>query len=65
MTIVTVTPFLMFQGDCEAAVRLYIETVPDSEIQTLTHWEAGGGGPEGQVRMATFRLGQTRRNGVR
>lgn len=57
-TSTTATPFLMFQGDCEAAIRLYTETIPDSEIQTLTHWEAGGAGMEGKVQMATFRLGQ-------
>jgi predicted 3-demethylubiquinone-9 3-methyltransferase (glyoxalase superfamily) len=49
----------MFQGDCEAAIRLYTETIPDSEIQILTHWEAGGNGIEGQVQMSTFRIGQT------
>lgn len=56
--VTTATPFLMFQGDCEAAIRLYAETIPDSEILQLTHWETGGTGPAGTVQMARLRLGQ-------
>lgn len=58
VTKTTATPFLMFQGDCEAAMNLYAATIPDCEITLITRWEAGGQGPEGTVQMATFRIGE-------
>jgi predicted 3-demethylubiquinone-9 3-methyltransferase (glyoxalase superfamily) len=53
----SVTPFLMFQGDCEAAVRHYAATVPGSEIVELTLHGADGPGEAGKVAMARVRLG--------
>ena len=58
IAVTTATPFLMFQGDCEAAVRLYTEVIPNSEILHLAPWEAGGTGLVGTVQMASVRLGQ-------
>ena len=41
------TPFLMFQGECEAALTLYVGLIPGSCIVSLERYEDGGG-----VRMA-------------
>ncbi len=53
----SVRPFLMFQGDAEAAMRFYVSVFPDAEILDLVHYDAGGPGAEGSVRLAAFRLG--------
>jgi predicted 3-demethylubiquinone-9 3-methyltransferase (glyoxalase superfamily) len=45
-------PFLMFQGECEAALSLYAALVPGSSITSLAHYAPGGQGPEGKVSMA-------------
>lgn len=37
-----VKPFLMFQGKAEAALKFYVETVPDSAISLLQHHPEGG-----------------------
>jgi predicted 3-demethylubiquinone-9 3-methyltransferase (glyoxalase superfamily) len=52
----TVTPFLMFQGDCEAALNLYVSLLPGAAITSLTRWGPGEAGPVGQVQQATFTL---------
>jgi predicted 3-demethylubiquinone-9 3-methyltransferase (glyoxalase superfamily) len=49
-----VTPFLMFQGDAEAAIQFYRGIFPDFEIVELTRWGAGGTGKEGTVQQARF-----------
>ncbi len=46
----TITPFLMFPGTAEAAMRLYTGLFADAEILAMTHY------PEGTVMHATFRL---------
>lgn len=51
-----VTPFLMFQGDAEAAIHFYRGIFPDFEIVELTRWDAGGGGKEGTIQRARFTL---------
>ena len=44
------TPFLMFQrGKAEAALDFYVDTVPDSRIDSLERFGAEGPGPEGTV----------------
>src|SRR3954451_17509896 len=53
----TVTPFLMFQGQCEEALNLYVSLLPDAAITSLTRWGPDGQAPEGQVQQATFTLG--------
>jgi predicted 3-demethylubiquinone-9 3-methyltransferase (glyoxalase superfamily) len=52
-----VTPFLMFQGECEQALGLYASLFPDASITLLERWGPGGAGLEGQVAKATFILG--------
>ncbi|UIJ70730.1 VOC family protein [Aurantimonas sp. HBX-1] len=54
------TPFLMFQGRCEEALRFYEATLPDTRIEQLTHHGADGPGVPGTVFLARLRLaGQT------
>ena len=55
----TVTPFLMFQGDCEQALNLYVSLLPDARIDNLVRWGPDGQAPEGQVQQATFTLAGT------
>ena len=57
MTSRLVTPFLMFQGDAEAAIDLYVAAIPQSEILHLQRYGAQGPGAEGKVAMARVRLG--------
>jgi predicted 3-demethylubiquinone-9 3-methyltransferase (glyoxalase superfamily) len=51
------TPFLMFQGDAEAAIRFYESVFPDFEIVALKHWGADGPGKEGTIFQASFTVG--------
>ena len=44
-------PFLMFQGQAEAAMNLYVSVLPDSEILELVRYA-----PEGAVMRARCRL---------
>lgn len=50
------TPFLMFQGNAEEAMRLYISLFPDSEIETIQRYGPEGPGAEGSVMEARFRV---------
>ena len=55
-----VRPFLMFEGQAEAAMNLYVSLVPDSAIIDISRYGPGEPGPEGSVRRASFSLaGQT------
>lgn len=50
-------PFLMFQGGrAEAALRFYVETIPDSRIDALELFGPEGPGPEGTVLRATVTI---------
>ncbi|WP_153127057.1 VOC family protein [Peribacillus tepidiphilus] len=51
-----VTPFLMFQGNAEEAMNYYTSLIEDSEITSLTRYEANEAGEEGSVKKATFSL---------
>ena len=53
----TVTPFLMFQGEAEAAINFYVATIPGSNIQSLTRYGPDEMGKEGSVRMARVSIG--------
>lgn len=56
----TVTPFLMFQGDAEAAAAFYAEVFHDAKIIETERWAAGEAGPEGAFKLARLSLaGQT------
>ena len=50
-----VTPFLMFEGQAEEAMNLYVQTIPDSEILNVQKY--GPDGPRaGRLRNARFDL---------
>lgn len=53
----TVRPFLMFQGDAEPAVRLYVSLFSDGRLDEFTRYGAEGPGPEGKVQAALFTIG--------
>jgi predicted 3-demethylubiquinone-9 3-methyltransferase (glyoxalase superfamily) len=58
--VTTVTPYLMFQGDAQAAMDFYTSLFPASEIEHVQRYAAGEAGPEGSVMRATMRIaGQT------
>jgi predicted 3-demethylubiquinone-9 3-methyltransferase (glyoxalase superfamily) len=60
MTGTRITPFLMFEGCAEAAMNLYVATIPDSRIIETKRYGAGSPAPEGSVMTARFSLaGQT------
>jgi predicted 3-demethylubiquinone-9 3-methyltransferase (glyoxalase superfamily) len=51
-----IRPFLMFQGDAEAALRLYVSLFEDGELKELTFYGAEGPGPQGKVQSALLRI---------
>ncbi|ASS67539.1 MULTISPECIES: VOC family protein [unclassified Paenibacillus] len=51
-----VTPFLMFEGNAEAAMKVYVSVIEDSEIKSITRYGADEPGPEGTVKQAVFSL---------
>ncbi|MCU5783124.1 MULTISPECIES: VOC family protein [Alloalcanivorax] len=53
-----ITPFLMFQGNAEAALRFYVSLIDDSEIISLSHYDETQPEAAGRVYQAMFRLGQ-------
>jgi predicted 3-demethylubiquinone-9 3-methyltransferase (glyoxalase superfamily) len=53
----TLTPFLMFQGQAEEAIRFYVSVLPDAEILDLERYGPGDPDAEGQVKQAKFRIG--------
>ena len=54
---VTATPFLMFEGKAEEAMRFYTSLIPGSEILEIARYGRGEPGPEGTVKRAVFRVG--------
>ena len=52
----TTKPFLMFTGDAQAAMDLYVATFPDSRIVTSAKYGDGGPGAAGTIMVATFTL---------
>ncbi len=49
-----ITPFLMFEGRAEEAMSFYISLFAGSEIQSITRYASGEGGPEGTIERAYF-----------
>jgi predicted 3-demethylubiquinone-9 3-methyltransferase (glyoxalase superfamily) len=47
---------LMFDGQAEAAMKLYTSLFEQSEILNITHYGANADGAEGTVQHATFTL---------
>ena len=54
--VTSVRPFLMFQGRAEEAMKLYVATIPDSEVVEIARYGAGEAGAEGSVKLAVVRL---------
>jgi len=55
MTTTQVRPFLMFQGEAEAALTAYVALIPGSEILELNRYGPGEAG-EGQVKRAVVSI---------
>lgn len=55
-----ITPQLMFEGDAEAAMRLYTALFDDTDIVRLERYGPGEPGAEGDVKQAEFTLGGRR-----
>jgi predicted 3-demethylubiquinone-9 3-methyltransferase (glyoxalase superfamily) len=59
-TATTITPFLMFTGQAEEAMRFYVSLFKSAEIMSLNRYGPNEAGPEGSVSQAVFSLnGQT------
>ncbi len=52
----SVTTFLMFDGDAEKAVNLYVSIFKGSQLRRIERWGAGEQGREGSVKKAEFSL---------
>jgi predicted 3-demethylubiquinone-9 3-methyltransferase (glyoxalase superfamily) len=52
-----IRPFLMFEGQAEAAMKFYVSLFPASEITELVRYAAGQAGVEGSVMKAAFTVG--------
>ncbi len=51
-----ISTFLMFTGQAEAAIALYMSVFANSQILSLTRYGPGEDGAEGTVKLATFSL---------
>lgn len=52
----SITPFLMFEGSAEAALRFYVSLFRNSEITQIERYGPGEMGAEGSVKRADFVL---------
>ena len=53
-------PFLMFEGNAEAAMNMYVSVFPGAAIVEMTRYGAGEPVAEGTVKLASFSIaGQT------
>jgi predicted 3-demethylubiquinone-9 3-methyltransferase (glyoxalase superfamily) len=53
---VALTPFLMFTGRAEEAMRFYVSVLPEGEIVDLERYGPDEAGAEGSIKRATFRI---------
>ncbi|UHA73585.1 VOC family protein [Paenibacillus sp. 481] len=51
-----ITTFLMFEGQAEEAMNMYISLFEQSEVVNITRYGANEAGAEGTVQHATFTL---------
>lgn len=51
-----ITPFLMFEGKAEEAMRFYASAIPDARIDRIERYGPGEEGAEGSVKLAYFTL---------
>lgn len=49
-------PFLMFDGNAEAAINFYLSLFPGSAINGMVRYSSGEPGPEGAVKQPGSRL---------
>lgn len=49
-----VRPFLMFEGQAEAAMMFYVSLFPDAKVTDIRRYGAEGPGPEGSTLRADF-----------
>lgn len=52
----SITPFLMFEGAAEEAMRLYVSLFAGSSIKQIERYKSGEMGAEGSVKRADFTL---------
>jgi predicted 3-demethylubiquinone-9 3-methyltransferase (glyoxalase superfamily) len=52
-----VRPFLMFQGQAEAAMTFYVSLFVDARILDIARYGPGEAGAEGSVKKASFSIG--------
>lgn len=52
----SITPFLMFEGSAEEAMRFYVGLFHGSEVKRIERYGQGEPGPEGTVKRADFTL---------
>jgi predicted 3-demethylubiquinone-9 3-methyltransferase (glyoxalase superfamily) len=52
----TLTPFLMFQGDAEAAIQLYASLFSGSTVEVIDRYGPGERGAEGAARRAALTI---------
>ncbi|WP_273028348.1 VOC family protein, partial [Massilia timonae] len=45
----SITPFLMFEGSAEEAMRFYVSLFARSEVKQIEHYKSGEMGPEGSL----------------
>jgi predicted 3-demethylubiquinone-9 3-methyltransferase (glyoxalase superfamily) len=50
----SICPFLMFEGNAEAAINFYASLFPGSEVNEIVRYATGEPGPEGTVKLARF-----------
>jgi predicted 3-demethylubiquinone-9 3-methyltransferase (glyoxalase superfamily) len=50
----TITPFLMFEGQAEEAMRFYVGLFPRSQVVSVERYGPGEPGAEGSVKRADF-----------
>lgn len=53
---VSIHPFLMFIGQADAAIELYLTLFENAELLELQRWEEGQGGEAGKVQLAKLKL---------
>lgn len=56
MAIPKITTFLMFNGQAEKAIDLYVNLFEDAEILSLVKYKESDDAPTGKVQHAIFRL---------
>lgn len=54
--VASVRPFIMYQGEAEAAMTFYVSLFPGAEIVDIVRYGPGHAGPEGSVMTAVFSI---------